>query len=291
MKPHCPAQRTAAASTLIELVGVLCIITMLVAIVLPRFMSAIADAKVTAEITSINALRAATEQYFEQYGKFAGVGGAAVTFTNYAYEYWDRRVLFAEQFIDQILKSHVATAAYIRLVNVRSGTTTNTDILSAPGQLGHLASHNANNGLYNLTAQYAAATPPSWISTAYAAVSGVLSGSLLSAPGTGVGPMFACYSIPGSWTPPPPGFGGGSGGGSHTDQTSVNSQINYPATVAELVLEGITVADAFRLSMAIDGARQSNWAYWDSLGRVKYDMYGSGGGRFTGEVFIYLAHK
>jgi len=38
--------------------------------------------------------------------------------------------------------------------------------------------------------------------------------------------------------------------------------------------------------MAIDGKRQSNWAYWDSVGRVKYDFVSSP----TGVVYIYLAH-
>ena len=61
--------------------------------------------------------------------------------------------------------------------------------------------------------------------------------------------------------------------------------------MAEVVIEGISVADAYRLSLAIDGRPQSNWAFFDSLGRVKYDMYNGGGGTKAGVVMIYLAHK
>lgn len=64
-----------------------------------------------------------------------------------------------------------------------------------------------------------------------------------------------------------------------------------PAYVVEVILQGVSVENAYRLSRAIDGVRQSNWAYFDSLGRVKYDMYDSKGGTKIGVVFIYLAHK
>jgi hypothetical protein len=64
-----------------------------------------------------------------------------------------------------------------------------------------------------------------------------------------------------------------------------------PAYVVEVVLQGVTVENAYRLSRAIDGVRQSNWAYYDSLGRVKYDMYDASGGSKRGVVFIYLGHK
>jgi hypothetical protein len=80
------------------------------------------------------------------------------------------------------------------------------------------------------------------------------------------------------------------------DDPGVDSEIvapdsSHPTIVAEVVLQGVKVQDAYRLSLAIDGRGQSNWAFWDSLGRVKYDMYDSYGGTAVGVVFIYLAHK
>ncbi|MGC8991450.1 MAG: hypothetical protein ACP5MD_15150, partial [Verrucomicrobiia bacterium] len=228
--------------------------------------------------------------YFEQYARLAGPRGAPVTFVNHAYEYWDRNVLYNDGFIQRIYKTQLGTNAYVRLVNVYSSTTTNTKVLSAPGQVGHLPSHNANNGLYNLTKEYASLSKPNSPRTAYAALRDALFGKLGNLPTRGIRPMLACYSMPPGSSPPsgPPGSGGG---GRHTDQTSVTTQITYPATVAEIVIEGISIADAYRLSLMIDGPSQSNWAFWDSLGRVKYDMYGSGGGSYYGEVFIYLAHQ
>jgi len=280
-----------AGNTMIEVIGVICIIVILASTLVPVVLNAIDDSRIASEVSSIKVLEAATAEYFRQHAKLAGPGGAPVTFTNHAYEYWDRNVLYNDGFIQRVFKSQLGTNAYIRLVSVYSGTTTNTTVLSAPGQVGHLPSHNANNGLYNLTTEYAALSKPNSLRTAYAALRDALFCGLLNLRARGVGPVLACYSMPPTSTPPsgPPGAGGG--GGRHTDQTSVKSQIAYPATVAEIVIEGISVADAYRLSLMIDGPSQSNWAFWDSLGRVKYDMYGSGGGSYYGEVFIYLAHQ
>jgi type II secretory pathway pseudopilin PulG len=113
----------------------------------------------------------------------------------------------------------------------------------------------------------------------------------------GPSPMRCCYPVPDTWPEPPPGIGGDDGTddprhddpGADTEIVAPNS--SNPVIVAEVVLQGITVQDAYRLSLAIDGRERSNWAFFDSLGRVKYDMYDSNGGTAVGIVFIYLAHK
>jgi hypothetical protein len=110
----------------------------------------------------------------------------------------------------------------------------------------------------------------------------------------GVQPFQACYPVPSDWPVPDPGTGGGTGDsydnpGADTEIVAPDS--SNPAIVVEVVLEGVAVEDAFRLSMAIDGPMQTNWAFFDSLGRVKYDMYDGGGGTLKGVVFVYLAHK
>jgi hypothetical protein len=107
-----------------------------------------------------------------------------------------------------------------------------------------------------------------------------------------------CYPVPPNWpVPDNPGgnFSPPPGSPSHNDpgadsQIVASSTGNY-TIVAELVLLGVSVQDAYRLSLAIDGPGQTNWAFFDSLGRVKYDMYNGSGGVTPGIVFIYLGHK
>ncbi len=102
-------------------------------------------------------------------------------------------------------------------------------------------------------------------------------------------------SIPGGTTPPSPGEGSQPPGGdvSHpagdvpsTPAPCVNDAASG-AYVVEVVLRGVSIQDAYRLSLAIDGPTQSNWAYWDSQGRVKYDFDSAS----SGDVYIYVADK
>lgn len=80
---------------------------------------------------------------------------------------------------------------------------------------------------------------------------------------------------------------GSSSSASHTSSPPAHNDATPGTVVVEAVLQGVSLADAYRLSMKIDGFAQSNWAYWDSQGRVKYNF----GQTNIGTVFIYIAHK
>jgi general secretion pathway protein G len=58
-----------AGFTLIEMIGVLAIIGILSAAVAPKVIEAIRDAKVTSAISSVNAARTATLQYYAKYDR------------------------------------------------------------------------------------------------------------------------------------------------------------------------------------------------------------------------------
>ena len=65
--------------TLIEMVGVLAIIAILAALLIPRVFSAIYESRMSNAVGSINTVKAATVGYFGKYGRFAGVGGTVIT--------------------------------------------------------------------------------------------------------------------------------------------------------------------------------------------------------------------
>lgn len=340
--------------SLAETLGVLGVIAFLACLLAPKIVGLVSDARLTADVQTYQNLRSASQAYFQRYLKFAGPNGTAITvWTNNAYEFWDRNVLLAGRFLDKVPDLKAGTNAYVRLVKV-TATSSSTQVLTDPGQIGHLPDSNVNNGYYNLTQEYAdnfstdpngplyaRLAPPHGTSfpgldtlallspgqaacqTAIVALRGLaphLRGMSLPGlnphsrlvqaagwlvqlsrltPGQGRSPLQCCYPVPTTWTPPPGAIGTPSdsnGGSPSHSNPSVTDQIlapssTTPAIVAELVIEGISVQDAYRLSLAIDGYSQSNWAFFDSLGRVKYDMYNGSGGTKTGVVFIYLGHK
>gem|GEM_PF-1721069 len=348
MKSVLGRKQISGAGTLIETLGVVCAIAILLTVLLPSILRALDNAMLASTLQSVAHLRDAAEQYYKSYGKFAGVGGTTLTtWTNNTYDYWDRRVLVPESLVESALRSRLATNAFVRVARITT-TSSNTAILSS-GNLGKLGTFNGNNGLYNLTREYAALSLPPmedrllagrrWSQTAGLAalslsrpvqrltlwladrrspsrkpsesfrvgdrqtVLGTPSGTRLfhQVKGFLINPLpflpEACYPLP-SGTPAPdtdigynvtlpnPMF---SNPNAKTQIVAPSSTV--PAYVVEVILQGVSVENAYRLSRAIDGVRQSNWAYFDSLGRVKYDMYDASGGAKAGVVFIYLAHK
>ena len=116
---------------------------------------------------------------------------------------------------------------------------------------------------------------------------------------SGLRPMEAIVLVPHNSLPsgtPPPSRGEGSvvpPPGTSVSHTGSDQPAPYHNDACsgsygvEVVLQGVSLADAYRLSLAIDGPTQSNWAYWDSQGRVKYDFANAQ----VGNVFIYVACK
>ena len=334
MKTQRNDRSRSAGLTFIEVIGSLAVITMLVALLAPRVTEAIHDAHVAAEVTTINNMKTAVEAYYRQYGKLAGTGGAPVTFTQSAYNNWDRDVLVREGLLEREFDTHLGQLGYLRLTPVNPSAT--ADPLTS-GNRGGLGSIYCNNGVYDLTQEYSAVASPDDLEFATASgsttgrwMAGGIAASVLRNPSmisllaaaspafrlhehfsadgvrqaigagqgvaalrrllssTSIHPLEACYPLPNSLPNPTPTYGsGGSGPGeANSSRPSARNDANAGAVVAEVIMTQVPIEDAFRISMAIDGPSQSNWAYWDTVGRVKYDYLKAK----KGVVFIYLGN-
>jgi prepilin-type N-terminal cleavage/methylation domain-containing protein len=94
------AQRRAKDGfTLVEMIGVLAIISILASLLIPRVFQAIGDSKISNASTTCNSIKAAVNEYYGKYGLIAGPQGGALTFDavgNTIAEDWDLEVLVAE---------------------------------------------------------------------------------------------------------------------------------------------------------------------------------------------------
>ncbi|MGB0419307.1 MAG: type II secretion system protein, partial [Opitutales bacterium] len=118
-----------AGFTLIEMIGVLAIIGILSAAVAPKVIEAIRDAKVTSAISSVNAARTATLQYYAKYNSIP-VDGTTGVFTNNRTNQtsgidnnFGNILYYQEQTIDG-LDTPIGDDAFIGCV-ARGGTTSN----------------------------------------------------------------------------------------------------------------------------------------------------------------------
>ena len=299
MKPDLKKARSCRGFTAVEIAGTLVIIVLLCSVLAPTIYGIIDDARLASDLKGIAELRKAVEEYYRVKGTFAWTNGSVLNWSNNACEYWDREVLFKERFLDRTFQAKLGSSSYIRLVRVTAASGTG---VATAGNVGHLGSFNCNNGLYDLTSEYSVNSMPDSRVDAYAlarpagpppAVFGWRQWTDTLA----ALPVMACYALPTGTDPPPPIPGGGTapsdpqytGFDPYSTRTCfAAADANNPVIVAEVVIEGCRVGDAYRLSAAMEGFTQSIWAYYDVLGRVKYDMYNSQGPTKTGAVFIYL---
>lgn len=304
--------------TMPELIGAIAIFATLCALLAMPIYGIIDDARLAADLKSIAALQKATEEYFNAKGTFAGPNGAVLVWTgtnNSAYEYWDRKVLLPEGFLQRTFKSKLGGESYLRLTKVTATST--ATVIASTGNVGHHGTNGwlCNNGLYSLTGQYpvryAANPAPGGGVNAYASAyppgPPPITGGWRERLGNFTPqPMLACLPMVAGRDSPPPTPASGpqpvdprytSGWDVTTDSMDVPTSFastdpNNPVIVAEIVIEGVPVGDAYRLSVALEGFAQSIWAYADVIGRVKYDMYDTTSGlkgAEKGMVYIYLA--
>ncbi len=109
--------------TLIEMVGVLAIIAILAALLIPRVFSAIYESRMSNAVGSINTVKAATVGYFGKYGRFAGVGGTVIT--TLPDSAWDK-VLITEGFLERPFQTKLSSSDQhlVQLVAAPTATTT-----------------------------------------------------------------------------------------------------------------------------------------------------------------------
>src|ERR1051325_6603743 len=94
------------AFTLIEMIGVLAVIAILAALLIPKVFSAINDARVNNAAVSISTIKTAVVDHYGKYGKlnsYFGTNDLTVPIANY-----DKQVLLAETLIDKPFLAKIA---------------------------------------------------------------------------------------------------------------------------------------------------------------------------------------
>lgn len=146
--------------TLVELIGVLSIISVLAGLLVPRVFAAINDSRVSSTVAKLHGIKSAATIYFGKYGHFGVVGGGALipaTHTNEA-AHWDRMVLMPESLIEQVFDSRLGTSAAIQVVpEVSAGTapTATNAAYDFDGNSSATAANEASNGQFVIQASIA----------------------------------------------------------------------------------------------------------------------------------------
>lgn len=111
-------RRRSRGFTLIEMIGLLTIISVLAAVLIPRIFGAIDESRVSSTASNIGTLRSATITYFGRYGFFGVSGGVPLNASLHTNEMarWDRLVLLPEGLLEVAFGSHLGTDAALQVV-------------------------------------------------------------------------------------------------------------------------------------------------------------------------------
>jgi type II secretory pathway pseudopilin PulG len=114
MKPHSTKDPEAGAFTLIEMIGVLAVIAILVALLIPKVFSTINDARINSTILGIQTIKSASADHYGKYGNIAslfGTNNLAIPIQDYC-----TNVLLPETLIEKTFSSKLGTNAVINVV-------------------------------------------------------------------------------------------------------------------------------------------------------------------------------
>jgi prepilin-type N-terminal cleavage/methylation domain-containing protein len=118
-------RRHRSGFTLIEIIGVLALIAVLAALLIPKIFEAIHNARLRQTVIEVQTMRTAVTEHYGRYGSLASSNGVALTITTELTNF--DRVLLNEAIIDKPFRSRLATNAFVRLVST-SGFTSSTSI-------------------------------------------------------------------------------------------------------------------------------------------------------------------
>jgi len=104
--------------TLIEMVGVLAVIAILAALLIPRIIVAINEARLNNAVASYQGAKAAAMSYYGKYGKFGKGNGVTLVLPADAAiaAAWDTQVLLPEGFLDRAFASRVGDATTVEMI-------------------------------------------------------------------------------------------------------------------------------------------------------------------------------
>ena len=107
-------KRQASGFTLIEMIGVLAVIAILAALLIPKVTSAISDAKINNTLGAYEALKTAVTDHYAKYNGFQLTTGGATCTTNQLASY--DNLLMQEGLMDKPFSSKIGTNAVLQVV-------------------------------------------------------------------------------------------------------------------------------------------------------------------------------
>jgi prepilin-type N-terminal cleavage/methylation domain-containing protein len=116
--------------TLIEMIGVLAVIAILAAILVPKIFESINNARVNNAATSINTIKTALADHYAKFGSLQNANGTPITTMNSTTPYldFDGKALLVEGFIDKPLDAKIAATSDVRLIlGIAPTTVTGSD--------------------------------------------------------------------------------------------------------------------------------------------------------------------
>lgn len=104
--------------TLIEMVGVLAVIAILAALLIPKIFAAINESRLNNAVTSYNSVKSAAMMYFGKYGQFGGTNGVALAtqFSGGSTTNWDLTVLLPEGLVEKPFLTKVGTNNFVAVL-------------------------------------------------------------------------------------------------------------------------------------------------------------------------------
>jgi type II secretory pathway pseudopilin PulG len=125
MKLNVTNHRKTGAFTLIEMIGVLAVIAILAALLIPRVFNAINDARVNSVIVGAQTIKTATFQTYANNGRFDATNNIAITPFTTPYSGYDTNVLMAQGLLDKPFLTKAGTNSYVQVVDCLGATPPN----------------------------------------------------------------------------------------------------------------------------------------------------------------------
>jgi prepilin-type N-terminal cleavage/methylation domain-containing protein len=113
-----------SAFTLIEMIGVLAVIAILAALLIPKIFEAINNARINNACISVNTVKTALADHYAKYGSLASSNGTVVTLPTANFD----GILLTEGFIDKPFEVKVSATNDVQIVaGLAAGAVTGTD--------------------------------------------------------------------------------------------------------------------------------------------------------------------
>jgi type IV pilus assembly protein PilA len=116
MKLHVTNKREARGFTLIEMIGVLAVIAILAALLIPKVFNAINDARISSVIVGAETVKTATIDSYAKNGRFDATNNVAISGFTTPWSGFDTNVLMVQGLLDKPFLTKAGTNSYVQVV-------------------------------------------------------------------------------------------------------------------------------------------------------------------------------